>query len=990
MSNWAEMIRQQMIQGTAQAQPPGPAGPPPGVVPPAPPLDAGMPASPPAGPSTAPSVPKLSTNNTSRGEGIGSSFMQGVTWNFWDEMMGVGAALVPGGLGYKQARDKERRKYRREQEANPTASFVAEMGGAAMSGFGLAGVGRAAATKLAARGASKLASATSAATGTAEFLGKGKGYLSTAKRAGTTGALQGAVVGVGQAEETNDMLGAAAGSAAFGAAGGAALGAATRGVANWWKARAGDPGSAARHKEITSGALGETYKDVQRRLIAELGLPAGTDWDGLAVALNQRADLLAGNEAVKTGAQQVAQMAKVPVHALTDTTHRAMRAALTAKALGSNTAAADAAQTAFEQSEDVFSTAGRRALQLVGYGQEASKGLRKRKGMSLLRVADGIDLRQFGTQGGKAQTLEFADVSSVMNNTRDVVVKGFDALLDPAVTGNLLADVAQNAPTGAAVVGRLQAARDKLSVMVPRAQSAAEMPTMLKDMKDQLGESVYEGLDNAVFTYKGLESAMGEKAAENWTVELLNGRLDDFIQDGAEARLAREALQVGAVDDQGMFMGWADMPDNLKRLVNRTWQMKLMADEMGGGVSDADIGKLYNGVVDRKFRATRNVRRGRGQDMSRMEFLAGVDNVKTWDKARRELNALFGSQAAGSEKRYDTGGMISGLNRWATGGRQGMYKRAMSSSVNDAPAGEEALWLGANKMYGMLEDVSQAYRLGYTRRSPRGSEGLGGEALRDELDELVRRAGRTVTRRQKADTQLDTRRANAELLAMRAGVLAHMTDNIRQMQPATSGGLAAGPDQAKFLSQMALMGDDLDLLSRSARRGKVKEDAESWVNIVDEWKRAHENVVKGMNQLMTQRDLPPSTRRSAAELYRNAQAEFGQMVFDASHGYIQFYMVGKMVDMLTQARQMRRAETRGNLVFEAMQSGIAGFVREAKEAIEAGTLVGVDSTMGSMMASGVNPTLVGLNAGLGEQASRESGFDKRVRELAGPGPQGDR
>lgn len=80
---------------------------------------------------------------------------QGITWRLSDEIRGVGAALVPGGKGYREARDAERQALADMRRLDPGASFAAELAGgllAPLPGASTAGGAAARTTGAAMRG----------------------------------------------------------------------------------------------------------------------------------------------------------------------------------------------------------------------------------------------------------------------------------------------------------------------------------------------------------------------------------------------------------------------------------------------------------------------------------------------------------------------------------------------------------------------------------------------------------------------------------------------------------------------------------------------------------------------------------------------------------------------------------------------------------------------------------------------------------------------
>lgn len=126
------------------------------------------------------------TRDYLRAAGMGASF------GFADELAGAGAAIMPGGKGYTEARDEVRQNYDAAKGVAPGRMMAAELGGGLASslvGGGLVGAG----AKGAGLGARAVMGALSggAAGGTA-----GVGYSKDhAVRAGLTGAAAGAALG---------------------------------------------------------------------------------------------------------------------------------------------------------------------------------------------------------------------------------------------------------------------------------------------------------------------------------------------------------------------------------------------------------------------------------------------------------------------------------------------------------------------------------------------------------------------------------------------------------------------------------------------------------------------------------------------------------------------------------------------------------------------------------------------------------------------------
>lgn len=120
----------------------------------------------------------------------------GATFGFSDELAGIGAALIPGGQGYTEARDEARERMERQRRLDPGASLAAEVaGGVAMPVLGTGGLFR---------GASPVARA--------------------AGRGAVGGAGYGALYGAGEAETMGDIPREAATDALIGGVAGGLLG----------------------------------------------------------------------------------------------------------------------------------------------------------------------------------------------------------------------------------------------------------------------------------------------------------------------------------------------------------------------------------------------------------------------------------------------------------------------------------------------------------------------------------------------------------------------------------------------------------------------------------------------------------------------------------------------------------------------------------------------------------------------------------------------
>jgi hypothetical protein len=124
---------------------------------------------------------------------LGRMAFHGLSASFSDELSGVGAAIVPGGKTYVEARDASRENLERIRQEQPLAALGAEIGGSVALPVGAIGA--------AARGAS---------------LGV------RAVRGAVAGAAAGGLFGAGSAEDLSDVPGDAAIGAGLGAATGAA------------------------------------------------------------------------------------------------------------------------------------------------------------------------------------------------------------------------------------------------------------------------------------------------------------------------------------------------------------------------------------------------------------------------------------------------------------------------------------------------------------------------------------------------------------------------------------------------------------------------------------------------------------------------------------------------------------------------------------------------------------------------------------------------
>ena len=62
-------------------------------------------------------------------KGLGRAAIQGATFGLGDELRGIGAALVPGGEGYKEAQQRSLGRVEEVRRQRPVASTVAELAG---------------------------------------------------------------------------------------------------------------------------------------------------------------------------------------------------------------------------------------------------------------------------------------------------------------------------------------------------------------------------------------------------------------------------------------------------------------------------------------------------------------------------------------------------------------------------------------------------------------------------------------------------------------------------------------------------------------------------------------------------------------------------------------------------------------------------------------------------------------------------------------------
>lgn len=161
---------------------------------------------------------------------------QGATFGFGDEIAGAIAAAIPGGKGYREARDASRENLARIRGEMPEAAFLAEVaGGFAVPGAGTVGAARTGATAGSAIG-----------------------------RAAAAGAASGALYGAGEADELEDVPGDAL---AGGLLGGFIGGAGTAGVR-------GVQGGRRFLNDKLRGSAAEVGEEVATRLRSGTGLQA--------------------------------------------------------------------------------------------------------------------------------------------------------------------------------------------------------------------------------------------------------------------------------------------------------------------------------------------------------------------------------------------------------------------------------------------------------------------------------------------------------------------------------------------------------------------------------------------------------------------------------------------------------------------------------------------------------------------------------------------
>ncbi len=144
-------------------------------------------------------------------KGFARAVGEGATFSLWDEAMGVLYAAIPGGKGYREARDISRGRYEPYREDHPRLALAGEIAGGAVPALLTAGGG-------AALGAGAAGARAGAGLGTRVAGGLIGGAMG--------GAGAGALTGAGMAEEMSDVPMEALAGGIGGAAVGGALGAA--------------------------------------------------------------------------------------------------------------------------------------------------------------------------------------------------------------------------------------------------------------------------------------------------------------------------------------------------------------------------------------------------------------------------------------------------------------------------------------------------------------------------------------------------------------------------------------------------------------------------------------------------------------------------------------------------------------------------------------------------------------------------------------------
>jgi hypothetical protein len=123
---------------------------------------------------------------------------QGATLGFADELAGLGAAMVPGGRGYREASEASRQRVEDLRLLAPGASALSEIAGGVATGAGAVGAAtRAGRLGQVGRAAAARPFVGSAAVGALTGAGEGQGLVGRAMGAATGGALGGVLGGVG-------------------------------------------------------------------------------------------------------------------------------------------------------------------------------------------------------------------------------------------------------------------------------------------------------------------------------------------------------------------------------------------------------------------------------------------------------------------------------------------------------------------------------------------------------------------------------------------------------------------------------------------------------------------------------------------------------------------------------------------------------------------------------------------------------------------------
>lgn len=144
---------------------------------------------------------RLAAGGSALGD-FGHMAAQGASFGLSDEMAGIGAAMVPGGRGYGEARDRVRQRVSDLRQLAPRASMAAEIaGGVALPSFGastmagrMAPEGASIAARMAAGGMS--AGIVGAGTGAAYGAGSTDGGPGARARGAVKPGLQGGVAGL--------------------------------------------------------------------------------------------------------------------------------------------------------------------------------------------------------------------------------------------------------------------------------------------------------------------------------------------------------------------------------------------------------------------------------------------------------------------------------------------------------------------------------------------------------------------------------------------------------------------------------------------------------------------------------------------------------------------------------------------------------------------------------------------------------------------------